>query len=185
MAIAPLLDLLFHGNQLKRTARTGWAQRGVPNAENVAAHSFGVAFATGLLAQVMEEPVDVGKALTMALLHDLPEGLTSDIPTPAWGYLPAGLKAQVERSAMQEIVGQGSLAAGLMALWEELTAAVTPEARLVHDADKIDLYLQALIYEEQTGNRHLAEFWQDAPVFYFPQARAIYEVLCSRRMSGE
>lgn len=181
MEAKAILDLLLHGNQLKRTARTGWAQRGVPNAENVAAHSFGVAFATFVLAQVINEPLDAAKALMMALLHDLPEGLTSDIPTPAWGYLPAGLKAQVERSAMQAIVDQSPLAADFMALWEELTAAVTAEARLVHDADKIDLYLQALLYEEQTGNRHLAEFWQDAPTFHFPQAQAIYEALLNRR----
>ena len=37
-----MLELLLHGNQLKRTARTGWVQRGVPLPENVAAHTFGV-----------------------------------------------------------------------------------------------------------------------------------------------
>ena len=44
MDVTAVLNTLLHGNQLKRTARTGWAQRGVPNAENVAAHSFGVVF---------------------------------------------------------------------------------------------------------------------------------------------
>ncbi|MCZ7670255.1 MAG: hypothetical protein M5U34_25360 [Chloroflexi bacterium] len=39
MDTTAVLKLLLHGNQLKRTPRTGWVQRGVPNAENVAAHS--------------------------------------------------------------------------------------------------------------------------------------------------
>ena len=33
-----LLKVLYHANQLKRTARTGWVQRGVLDPENVAAH---------------------------------------------------------------------------------------------------------------------------------------------------
>ena len=43
------------------------------------------------------------------------------------------------------------------------------------------MFLQAVIYEEQTGNRHLAEFWQRPYRFHFPQAQAIYEELRSRR----
>ena len=52
MDVTAVLNTFLHGNQLKRTARTGWAQRGVPNAENVAAHSFGVVFVALVLAQV-------------------------------------------------------------------------------------------------------------------------------------
>jgi putative hydrolase of HD superfamily len=117
----------------------------------------------------------------MAALHDLPEGLTTDIPTPAWRYLPAAVKTAVERGAMQEILGAGPLAPDLMALWQELHAGETAAARLVHDADKIDMYLQAVIYEEQTGNRHLAEFWQTPHSFNYPQAQAVYELLRQRR----
>lgn len=54
MDVTAVLKTLLHGNQLKRTARTGWVQRGVPNAENVAAHSYGVVFTTLVLAQTAE-----------------------------------------------------------------------------------------------------------------------------------
>jgi 5'-deoxynucleotidase YfbR-like HD superfamily hydrolase len=64
-----------------------------------------------------------------------------------------------------------------MEIWEELNAAETAEARLVHDADKIDLFLQALIYEEQTANRHLREFWAVPQTFYFPETQAVYDRL--------
>lgn len=177
MDVTAVLKTLLHGNQLKRTARTGWVQRGVPHAENVAAHSFGVVFATLVLAQVLDEPIDVGKALALAALHDLPEGLTTDIPTPAWRFLPPGVKTAVERHAMQEILQETPFADSLMTLWEELHEKQTAEAQLVDDADKLDMFVQALVYEEQTGNQHLAEFWQQPYVFYTAVAQAVYDQL--------
>jgi len=177
MDVTSILNTLFHGNQLKRTARTGWVQRGVPQAENVAAHSYGVVFATMVLAELVDVPIDLGKALAMAALHDLPEGLTTDIPTPAWRYLPPGVKTDVERGAMQEILADVPFAAHFMGLWEELHAAETAESLLVHDADKIDMFVQALMYQEQTGNRQLAEFWEVPHRFHFPQAQAVYDEL--------
>jgi putative hydrolases of HD superfamily len=176
-AATAVLHTLLQGNQLKRTARTGWGQRGVVGAEDVAAHSYGVVFTALVLAQVSDEPVDLGRALAMAALHDLPEGLTSDIPSPAMRYLPAGIKIEMERAAMAEILAGTPYHDDLMALWEELHRAETAEARLVDDADKLDLFLQALMYEQQTGNRQLAEFWAIPHQFYTPQAQAIYELL--------
>lgn len=172
-----ILTILLHGNQLKRTARTGWVQRGVPNPENVAAHTFGVAFAALLLIELIEEPLNASRVLAMAILHDLPEGLTTDIPTPAWRYLPPGIKTDVERGAMQEILGTADPTKNLMTYWEELRASKTAEAHLVHDADKIDMFLQALVYEEQTGNKHLKEFWTVPHRFHFPEVQAIYDRL--------
>ncbi|MCB8976983.1 MAG: HD family hydrolase [Ardenticatenaceae bacterium] len=181
MDVTAVLNTLLHGNQLKRTARTGWAQRGVPNAENVAAHSFGVVFVALVLAQVMDEELDLGRLLAIAALHDLPEALTTDIPTPAWRYLPPGIKTDVERGAMQEMLGETELAPAFMDLWEELHAAQTPEAKLVHDADKLEMFLQAMVYEKQTGNQQLEEFWERPYTFNFPQAQAIYDELRSQR----
>lgn len=180
-----LLTLLLHGNQLKRTARTGWGQRGVPAPENVAAHSYGVVFAALLLAESMAEPLNLAAVLVMAALHDLPEGLTTDIPVPAWRFLPDGAKAAAELQAMEQIVGDAPIAARLMGWWEQLQRNETPEARLVHDADKIDTYLQAYIYERQTGNRQLEEFWSRPYRFYCSQAQAIYDLLRELRSSNQ
>lgn len=178
-----LLTLLLHGNQLKRTARTGWGQRGVPEPEDVAAHSYGVVFAALLLAESVAEPLDLAAVLAMAALHDLPEGLTTDIPTPAWLFLPDGAKAAAEWQAMEQIVGDAPVAPRLMYWWEELRRNETAEAQLVHDADKIDTYLQAYVYERQTGNRQLEEFWTRPHRFHFAEAQALYDLLCRLRSS--
>jgi putative hydrolases of HD superfamily len=181
MDITAVFNLLLHGNQLKRTARTGWVQRGVAAAENVAAHSYGVAFTTLILGNLLQQPLDLNKALVMAILHDLPEGLTTDIPTPAWRFLPTGTKLPMERAALATMLADMPFAGSLTAVWEELHLRESTEARLVHDADRIDLFLQALVYEEQTGNRQLAEFWRVPHEFHFPEAQAVYEVVAARR----
>ncbi|MFN2221225.1 MAG: HD domain-containing protein, partial [Candidatus Promineifilaceae bacterium] len=181
MDIEATLNTLLYGIQLKQTARTGWAQRGVPDAESVADHSFGVAFVVVVLARQLaphlDEPLDLANALAMAVLHDLPEALTSDIPSPAWRLMPKEAKPQAEEEAMRRITGAVDGSERLLVLWHELKEGRTVEARLVHDADKIDLYLQALVYEQQSGNRRLEEFWQKPAAFHFPQAQALYEAL--------
>lgn len=181
MDVDQMLNVLQHGNQLKRTTRTGWAQRGVPAPEDVAAHSYGVVYATLLLSEFIDEPIDLATALAMAALHDLPEGLTTDIPTPAWRFLPPGAKVAAERQAMEQIVADSPTSARWLAWWEEFRRNDTAEARLVHDADKIDQYLQAWVYELQTGNRRLEEFWRVPHVFHFAPAQAIYDELRRRR----
>lgn len=183
MEVGELVRILLHGNQLKRTARTGWTQRGVVQGENVAAHSYGVAFTALVLAQLTEAPSDLGKVLSLAILHDLPEGLTSDIPAPALRFLGKNVKPKMEQAALQEIVGGAPFAATFLGWWEELQDNESVEARLVHDADKIDLFMQALVYEEQTGNRHLADFWERDHSFHFAVTETLLEHLRDRRAS--
>lgn len=179
-----LLDVLSHGNQLKRTVRTGWAQRGIVAPENVAAHSYGVVFTALVLAELIDESVNLADVLAMAALHDLPESLTSDIPTPAWQFYPREYKKPAEARALAAIAGDSPLRQRFLAWWVALEDDDTVEARLVHDADRLDLYLQAYMYEQQTGNRQLAEFWQHDHTFHFAVAQSVYEELRRRRGPG-
>lgn len=181
MNLKTTLSLLRHANQLKRTPRTGWVQRGIVNAENVAAHTYGMAFTALIMAQYVDEEIDTGRLLAIALLHDLPEALTTDIPSPAWRFMPKGVKYDVEKGAMHEILNGTDQTNQLMHLWEELHTNQTAEAKLIHDADKLDMYLQARIYEEQTGNHHLAEFWSPPHTFNYPACQQIYDALRAER----
>lgn len=176
-----LLQILLQGNQLKRTIRTGWSQRGVVQPESVAAHSFGVVFIALVLAETIDESFNLASVLAMAALHDLPEGLTTDIPTPAWRFLPQGAKESAERQAMMTMIGATTLESRFMAWWEESLLNQTPESHLVHDADKLDQFLQAYLYERQTGNQQLAEFWSKPHRFRYPEAQRIYDELRRRR----
>lgn len=181
MAESEILQMLMHGNQLKKTSRTGWVQRGIREAENVAAHSYGVAFTALALAHVIPTPLQLEKLLIMALVHDLPETITTDIPPHSWQLFPPGTKEDVERQAMRHLLGEGAFREGLMPLWEEMQRQETAEAKLVHDADKLEMYVQALVYERETGNRYLEEFWVKPHHFFFEESQTLYDELVSLR----
>ncbi len=182
MKTSDVLAFLFYGNQLKRTVRTGWVQRGVADAEDVAAHSYGTAFIALVVAELIAKPLNRESILVMALLHDLPESLTTDIPTPAWKILPPGIKEDVERRAMQQMLGELPFSQHMLEYWEELQKNETDEARLVHDCDKLDMFLQALMYEKQTGNSQLAEFWEHDYSFAFAETEALFNELASLKL---
>ena len=130
-----------------------------------------------ILAQGMDQEVDLGRMLSMAILHDMPEAITGDIPTPSWRFMPPGSKLRVEREAIEKIFDGSPLESRAVELWLELQRAETLEARIVHDADLIDMYLQATVYAEQSGNQLLQEFWEREPNFNLPISRQIYEEL--------
>lgn len=180
-----LIELFLAGNQLKRTLRTGWVMRGVPNPEDVAAHSYGVAWIALTLVNPIQESegvqFDMGRLLAMALIHDVPEGRTMDIPTPAWRMLPHGVKPDIERGAMQQIVDGQPQSPFLMGLWEEMNGRESAESKLVHDADKLEMYLQAWQYEKQFSNQNLAEFWETLHQFHFDLSQQIYSEIRTLR----
>lgn len=178
-----LLDFLTTVNRLKVTPRTGWAQRGVPLPESVADHSHGVATVALLLLELVEEKLDRAQTLAMAIAHDLPESVTGDLSLGGSKHLPPGAKAIAEQAAMDELLGGLEFGASWRARWDEFEALETPEAKLVRDADRIDLLVQALAYERTTGNRELQEFWDFAPVesFRFAASRRIVATLIARR----
>jgi len=182
-----VLELLSTHNRLKLTPRTGWAQRGVRLPESVADHSHGVAFAALLLLDLVDEPVrselDRAKVLAMAIAHDLPEAVTGDFSLDGSRNLPAGAKAVGEQAAMDELLEGFDFGAAWRARWDEFEAAETPEAKLVRDADRVDLLVQALAYERSTGNRNLDEFWEFAPAdsFAYEASREIIRALAGLR----
>ena len=178
-----VLQFLLHANQLKRVPRTGWVMRGVAGAESVAGHSFGVAFISLILAKMVEQPVNEAKLLTIALLHDLPESVIGDLPTPAAAYFPAGAKRKAEAGVLSELLRRLSCAGQWHAWWQEFEDGTSAEGRLVRDADRLDMLIQAHVYEQTTGNRHLAEFWakSDTCSFESTAAQALYEELMALR----
>ena len=167
---------------LKMVPRTGWFLRGVPEAESVAEHAWGVALVTLVLAQGVEASIDREKALSTALLHDLPERVLSDIPAPAERYLPPGAKRRAEEAVLAEMLAVLPAADRLQSWWREFEDRSSPEGRLVRDADRLELLIQARLYEESRGS-HLDEFWERmAEVeFYFPISQAIYQALVDAR----
>lgn len=175
--------LLRAANRLKTTPRTGWAQRGVPAPESVAAHSHGVALTALLLTELVDEDVDRGTVLALAVLHDLPESVTGDLSLGASRLLPDGAKAAAESAALDELLDGLPFAGTWRDLWRAFEAQESVEARIVRDADRIDLLTQALAYEKALGHLELEEFWSFAPddSFAFEASRRLVRGLRARR----
>lgn len=151
--------------RLKAVPRLGWLLRGVRDVESVADHSFGVAFVAMLLADLAQrqglEP-NVEKVLRMALLHDLTEARTGDLPNTGKQYFDKGaLHAADERAADAILSGLGAIGEEYFLLWQEYEERTSLEARIVKAADKLDLLLQAREYEKG-GAQTLQEFWQNS-----------------------
>jgi len=183
MDTSTAMQLLLNAHRLKRTPRTGWVMRGVADAESVADHSFGVAFISLILAEMVGQPLDKAKLLTIALLHDLPESVVSDLPTPAAVHFPSGAKREAETEALNELLRRSPCAGQWRTWWQEFEDGTSIEGRLVRDADRLDMLIQAHVYEQTTGNRWLEEFWprSDTLPFEFATAQALYEELRSLR----
>jgi putative hydrolase of HD superfamily len=150
---ADLKAKLLEAIALKDLARAGWVRAGVNNPESVAAHSWGVSW---LVLTLCPDNLDRGRALEMAVVHDLPEVHAGDI-TPHDGVL-AAVKTERERAAMEHLFAGYPRSDELKALWEEYEGGITPEALFVKACDKLDMALQAQWYEKQQPGTDLEEF---------------------------
>ena len=143
---ARVRERLLEALALKEVTRAGWLRVGVAEPESVAAHSWGVAW---LVLALCPEGVDRGRALAIAVVHDLAEARVGDI-TPHDG-VAADAKSAAERAALGELVAPLATAPELQALWEEYETASTPEGRFVKACDKLDMALQAERYRRGQG----------------------------------
>jgi putative hydrolase of HD superfamily len=186
-----LVEFLLEAATLKRVPRSGWQMRGVPHVESVAEHSFGVGLMALALADVVEaetpaRTLDLEKVLVMAMLHDLAEVRLTDLPVSAQRLIPPAVKSEAEASAVENMLAPLSQAERWTALWLEYEEHAGPEARLVRDADKLEMMVQCLRYE-QAGSRGLEEFWQatDRREWHYPLCAELYARLRALRPQGD
>ena len=177
-----MLSVLLEIQRLKRLDRTGWVLRGMPPAaESVAAHSYGVAIVAMLLADELTSrgvSVDVERVLRIAVLHDLQETRTGDLPRTVADYYGREARRAAERAAFDDIVRHAGAthADRYRALHEDYEDRSSLEARLVKAADIVDLLAQALVFE-RAGARGLDEFWSGAAERDFNLEGAAFEVV--------
>ena len=127
-------DNLLEMLELKQLSRTGWVRSGVENPESVAAHSWGMAV---LALRLAPKELNLERVLSLCLVHDLPEVRVGDL-TP---HDDTSNKAELEHKAMSEMAPQW------LSLFEEYEAGKTAEAKFVKQIDKLDMGLQAILYQ--------------------------------------
>ncbi len=158
---SPLIQAYFELCYLKNLYRQGWLKRGLPreNCESVADHSFGVAVLALWLARAQYPALDADKAVRMALLHELGEIYAGDI-TPRDG-VSLEEKRRREAESVRAVCARLPGGQEYIALWEEFEQGDTPEAIFVRQLDRLEMGLQAAVYE-RAGLADLPEFFVSA-----------------------
>jgi putative hydrolases of HD superfamily len=139
-----LAKFLYEMGQLKRVKRSGWWIAGVKDPESVAEHSFRTAVIAYLLAQL--EGADLEKVVSMALFHDMAEARTNDAHRIVRRYVNW---EDVDKKAVidQSIRLPDEIAKNITSLFEELVEEISPEAKVVRDADLLECIAQAREYQ--------------------------------------
>ncbi|MBU1537641.1 HD domain-containing protein [Myxococcota bacterium] len=165
-----LLKAATYSTMLKNLPRGGWLMKGVKIPESLADHSYNVAFLSMLLCEEITRrqiaDPDMGKVLKLALIHDLPESIITDIPAPMIRFFGRENKRRAEEMALEEILGGRASYKEFLDAFGEFEDRSTIEGRIVRAADKIDMILMVLHYEG-TGHRNLTEFWADGDRIFF------------------
>jgi putative hydrolase of HD superfamily len=185
-----LLGLAQFASKLKSVPRTGWLDRGVPplEVESVADHSLGVALlAWGCALQRRAEGVsiDPARVLILAILHDLAEAETGDVPP----YDPAAVpdaheptarrafletrhrrnpdrdaaKRSEEDAAVRKLLDTlpGAARSALEEVWDDLRQGISSEARFVKQVDRLETFLQSRSYLRADPTLPMASFRQE------------------------
>lgn len=132
-----LLEILHVAERLKDTTRHCTSSKGKP--ESVAEHSWRLSLMAMLLRREFPE-LDIDRVVDMCLIHDLGECFTGDIP--------AFLKTETDRKTEGDLLRNwvASLPTGLSedlaAMYAEMDAQETGEAKLYKALDKLEAVIQ-------------------------------------------
>ncbi|MFD4326154.1 HD family hydrolase [Nocardioides sp. NPDC058538] len=131
------LEFIAEADKLKTILRAS-PLAAADRRENDAEHSWHLALMVLLLAEYADEPIDVGHAIKLVIIHDMVEIYAGDSPV----FDAAAVVDQVER----EVAAADRLftmlppdqAGEVRALWDEFEAAQTPEARFCKAMDRLE-----------------------------------------------
>ncbi len=173
----PIIQAFFEFVHLKQLYRQGWLARGIPaeRCESVAEHTFGVATTAMILADSYFSDLDPLKVLRMALIHDFGEIYAGDF-IPEDEITPEE-KHHLEKEAVTQIFEGLPNGEEYLALWEEFESGGSPEAKFIRQIDKLEMALQASVYEHQNMGE-LPEFYRSASEeITSPELKSILEEL--------
>ena len=176
----PVIEVFYEFNHLKALYRQGWLRHGVPkeHCETVAEHSMGVALLALFLADGCFPELDKGRLILMGLLHDFGEIYAGDIVP---GKMSLEEKHALERKSVERVFLRLPKGKEYLAIWEEFEAQETPEARFMKEIDRLEMGLQASVYEQE-GFGDLSVFFESTDkALSTPELRRILAAILKLR----
>lgn len=132
---------------LKNISRQGWIDKlSIDNPESVADHTFSMAIIGMVISD--SEKLNSEKILKMILLHDLAESEIGDIVPEK---MNVDEKQRLENSVFEKIINilPEPLTKKYTEIWKEYQENNSLESQIVHQIDKIEMALQAKVYQSQ------------------------------------
>ena len=149
-------EFFFQIAELKKLPRSGWKIKiGLNDSESVAEHSYMMSVMSMILSDM--KSLNSEKVLKMTILHDWAESKIGDFMPEQIEYEK---KSELESYAMSEILEllPHKIQSEYQDIWDEFLDRKTSEARLVHELDKLEMALQAKIYEKDVDPEKVKPF---------------------------
>ena len=114
----------------------------------------------------------------MGLLHDFGEIYAGDIVP---GKMSLGDKHELEKASVERVFLRLAKGREYLAVWQEFEESRTPEARFMKEIDRLEMALQASVYEHE-GLAELGVFFESADkALSTPKLREIFAALLKMR----
>ena len=158
-----ILDFLKTAANLKKISRQGWIDKlSIETPESVADHSYSMAVMGMIISDL--ENYNSEKIMKMVLLHDLAESKIGD-HTPE--QLDKKEKMELENNAFHKIIENlpDLIKSQYLQIWQEYQENSSPESKIVHQIDRLEMALQAKVYEKDGHSKEKLEL-------FFESARA-------------
>ncbi len=140
------MDLRNIISSLNSLARTGWMLRGIPPsiAETVSQHVFAASLIALFISEKMRDKynIDIGKTVSMTLVHDIVEAFTGDIVAPISDEYFKEMREIMEKDVLEKKISSQII----KELYTEFLEQKTIEAKVARLSDYIATYLQGLYY---------------------------------------
>ena len=153
-------DFLKISTNLKTIPRQGWIEKlSLKNPESVADHTYSMTMISMIISDI--ENYDSEKILKMSLLHDLSEAKIGDF-TPE--QIDSKKKVQLENNAFDEIMETlpKKLSESYQKIWKEYQENDSSEAKIIHQIDKLEMAIQAKIYENKGHSKKKLKTFYDS-----------------------
>ena len=149
-------EFFYQIANLKTTQRSGWQSKlNLSNSESVAEHTYMMSVMAMILSDIKN--LNTEKIIKMSLLHDWAESKIGD-------FMPDEVtneeKSMLEDKAMADILSilPNKIQNDYQNIWNDYSSNISLESKFVHQLDKLEMILQAKIYEKDAGYEKIKPF---------------------------
>jgi putative hydrolase of HD superfamily len=145
------LEFLYEIGALRLIPRQ-WHRFHLHDVQNLTEHHYRVVWLALIIAAREKAKIDTEKLMKMAIVHDIGESRTGDAD-----YIGRQYVERYEDKAIDHMLQGTPLHDEFIDLWNEYEERKSLEAKIVKDADNLDVDLD--LREQGSTGHHLAQHW--------------------------